>query len=78
MAAIHQIPVESVPGIVLADVLALYRDRLDSLGEPHPAFELAFRWIFERRASISGAVPDLVHGETGWGTSSSTTTALPP
>ena len=37
-------------------------DRLDHIGEPHPAFELAFRWLDEHRPAKSSPVA-VVHGD---------------
>jgi aminoglycoside phosphotransferase (APT) family kinase protein len=60
-AAIHAIPVEAVPGLQPADQLAQYRDVLDGLGEPHPAFELGFRWLEANRPPDNP--PCVVHGD---------------
>jgi len=48
-ARIHALGVEEVPSLRLQDPLAEYRIILDSSGEPHPVFELAFRWLEEHR-----------------------------
>lgn len=61
LAAIHAIPVDAVPGLQPADQVAQYRAVLDGLGEPHPAFELAFRWLEANRPSPSE--PCVVHGD---------------
>jgi len=60
-AAIHGIPVEAVPGLQPADQLAQYRAVLDGLGEPHPAFELGFRWLEANRPPDNP--PCVVHGD---------------
>jgi aminoglycoside phosphotransferase (APT) family kinase protein len=61
LAAIHQIPLDAVPGLSLTDEVARYRDVLDGLGEPHPAFELGFRWLDASRPRRSE--PSVVHGD---------------
>lgn len=45
LAALHAIDADTVPGLLDEDQLRRYRDVLDALGEPHPTFELAFRWL---------------------------------
>jgi aminoglycoside phosphotransferase (APT) family kinase protein len=53
-ARIHSIPADSLPALDVPDrksteiVLESYQTLLDSLGEPHPAFELALRWLARR------------------------------
>jgi aminoglycoside phosphotransferase (APT) family kinase protein len=51
-----------VPGLALVDPLDTYRQRLDELGQPHPAFELAFRWL-ETHRPPSTRGPVVVHGD---------------
>lgn len=41
--------------------LGEYRELLDSYGEPHPVFELTFRWLEERLPPVTGTA--LVHGD---------------
>jgi aminoglycoside phosphotransferase (APT) family kinase protein len=43
------------------DQVASYRTVLDSLGEPHPAFELGFRWLERNRPPTERTV--VVHGD---------------
>ena len=43
------------------DQVQQYREVLDLLGEPHPAFELAFRWLADRRPPPAGEA--IVHGD---------------
>ncbi len=43
------------------DELSLYREHLDLHGEPHPTFELAFRWLEDRRQTNDS--PCIVHGD---------------
>ena len=62
LARIHRILPGAVPGLMLVDPLETYRQRLDELGQPHPAFELAFRWLEEHRPATTRA-PVVVHGD---------------
>lgn len=64
-AAIHAIPVDAVPGLQPTDQLAQYRAVLDGLGEPHPAFELGFRWLAANRPVDNP--PCVVHGDLRMG-----------
>ena len=60
LAAIHRIPCPLSPGwpvVILWDS----RELLDRLDEPHPAFELAFRWLETARPPSSGE--SVVHGD---------------
>ncbi|HUY64602.1 MAG TPA: phosphotransferase family protein [Acidimicrobiales bacterium] len=61
LAAVHGIPPASVPGLSGGDQLEQQRGLLDHLGQPHPAFELALRWLAENRPARSGEV--VVHGD---------------
>jgi aminoglycoside phosphotransferase (APT) family kinase protein len=61
LAAIHRIPLGEVPGLAGGDPLEGLRTMLDRLGQPHPAFELGFRWLAETRPVRSGEV--VVHGD---------------
>ncbi len=61
LAAIHRIPVDRAPQLDAQDQLVQYRGILELLGEPHPAFELAFRWL-ERSRPPEGD-PAVVHGD---------------
>jgi aminoglycoside phosphotransferase (APT) family kinase protein len=59
LARIHTLPTdEALDG---SDQPAMYRGLLDALGEPHPAFELAFRWLDAHRPPPSGRT--VVHGD---------------
>ncbi|MEP6624314.1 MAG: phosphotransferase family protein [Acidimicrobiia bacterium] len=65
-AAIHALPVESLPRLPLQDAPALidqFRGVIDVLGEPHPAFELGLRWLTEHARSLPDTPPTLVHGD---------------
>jgi aminoglycoside phosphotransferase (APT) family kinase protein len=61
LAAVHRIPIEAAPELEHQDQITQYRDALDLLGEPHPAFELGFRWL-ERNRPPSERV-SVVHGD---------------
>ncbi len=61
LARIHAIDVSAVDGLEGVDPLATYRERLDEIGEPHPTFELAFRWLDDHRPPP--APPVVVHGD---------------
>lgn len=61
LAALHRIPVESVPELVREDQLSSYRTVLDNVHEPHPTFELAFRWLEANRPTPLTDV--VVHGD---------------
>lgn len=62
LGRIHQVPLDDVtPLLDLQDPIELFRDILDAFDEPHPAFELAFRWL-DRNRPEAGA-PALVHGD---------------
>jgi len=63
MARLHRIPIAAVPGLEAVDELALYHVKLDEIGEPHPAFELAFRWLDEHRTDAGAGRPQIVHGD---------------
>lgn len=61
MAAVHRIPVDAVSGLSGGDQVAQYREVLDALGEPHPAFELGLRWLDANRPPTNE--PRVVHGD---------------
>lgn len=61
LARIHAIDVGDIGGLDSGDQVAQYRQVLDALGEPHPAFELAFRWLEDRRPPSRRQ--SLVHGD---------------
>jgi aminoglycoside phosphotransferase (APT) family kinase protein len=60
-ARIHRIDPSSVAGLDESDMLTRYREQLDELGEPHPTFELAFRWLEEHRPPSRRRT--VVHGD---------------
>jgi aminoglycoside phosphotransferase (APT) family kinase protein len=61
LAAIHRIPPLEVPGLPAGDPVEQLRAIVDRLGQPHPAFELAFRWLGDNRPSRSAQ--GVVHGD---------------
>jgi aminoglycoside phosphotransferase (APT) family kinase protein len=61
LARIHSIDPAAVPGIADMDPVEHYREVLDTLGEPHPTFELALRWLDANRPPTIGGV--VVHGD---------------
>jgi aminoglycoside phosphotransferase (APT) family kinase protein len=61
LAAIHRIPPKGIPDLDDTDQLAQYREILDGLGEPHPAFELGFRWLVRNRPAATRR--GVVHGD---------------
>lgn len=60
-ARTHRIDLADVEGVPAADPLATTRASLDELGEPHPTFELAFRWLDDHRPPDRPST--LVHGD---------------
>jgi aminoglycoside phosphotransferase (APT) family kinase protein len=61
LAAVHRIPPSDVPGLPGGDAVEQLRAVVDRLGQPHPAFELAFRWLGDNRPPRSA--PVVVHGD---------------
>ncbi len=61
LAAIHRISLDAAPLPTVEDPLALLREWHDRLGEPHPAFELAFRALQAERPPARRRT--LVHGD---------------
>lgn len=65
VAAIHRIDPGAHPALPRSDPVDVARQRLDELGQPHPAFELGLRWLEEHRPD---PLPDtLVHGDVRLG-----------
>ena len=60
-AKIHSIPSSDVEYLPDTDQLEQYRLVLDTLGEPHPAFELGFKWLTANRLERTRTT--LVHGD---------------
>ena len=64
LARIHRIDPGAVPGLAGGDQVAQIRGTLDAVGEPHPAFELGFRWLAAHRPESVDAGPRaVVHGD---------------
>lgn len=61
LAALHRIPVENAPGLEDDDQVAYYRRVLDETRQPHPVFEVAFRWLEANRPPSAGRT--IVHGD---------------
>jgi aminoglycoside phosphotransferase (APT) family kinase protein len=61
LARLHAIDASAVEGLEAQDPLAYFRQMLDELGQPHPAFELAFRWLAANRPPPTA--PVVVHGD---------------
>ena len=60
-AHLHQIDVSSISGLVADDQMNRYQTVLRDLGEPHPVFEAAFRWLHINKPESTSAC--LVHGD---------------
>jgi aminoglycoside phosphotransferase (APT) family kinase protein len=60
LAALHTIPTD-VAALDEPDQLATWRETLDTLGRPHPAFELAFKWLGANRPPTTRRA--VVHGD---------------
>ncbi len=61
LAQLHTIDPDTVPGLAAQDQVRMYRQVLDLSGEPHPAFELTFKWLEEH--APPPCPPTLVHGD---------------
>ena len=61
LAQLHAVPTTTLHALPTVDQVQQYRDVLDQLGEPHPTFELAFRWLGGNRPPARPAA--LVHGD---------------
>ena len=60
-ARIHQVDVSTITGLTSTDQVSMYRKVMDDLGEPHPVFEIAFRWLEKNRPPSTATA--LVHGD---------------
>jgi aminoglycoside phosphotransferase (APT) family kinase protein len=60
-AHLHQIDVSSIPGLIADDQVKRFQTVLRDLGEPHPVFEAAFRWLEINKPDSTSAC--LVHGD---------------
>jgi aminoglycoside phosphotransferase (APT) family kinase protein len=61
LAAVHGIDCESISGLDLTDQFERFRELLDAMSEPHPAFELGFRWLARNRPPTRADT--VVHGD---------------
>ena len=61
LAKLHQIDVGTIDGLEGSDQVTQYRAALDNLGQPHPTFELAYRWLDANRPPPRAAA--VVHGD---------------
>jgi aminoglycoside phosphotransferase (APT) family kinase protein len=63
LAAIHALDTEPVAGFLglLDDPVDAQRSTFDLIGDPHPVFELAFRWLDGHRPEMGA--PTVVHGD---------------
>jgi aminoglycoside phosphotransferase (APT) family kinase protein len=61
LARLHSIDPATVGGLEDQDQLGHWRQMLDDLGQPHPAFELALRWLEANRPPPGP--PAVVHGD---------------
>ena len=61
LARIHQLPLDQAPHLPDADQLDDMRDLLHGLSDPHPALELAVRWLAANRPPTTARC--VVHGD---------------
>jgi aminoglycoside phosphotransferase (APT) family kinase protein len=61
LARLHSIDPRELAALVETDQVAQYRTMLDALDQPHPTFELAFRWLDEHRPMPTART--VVHGD---------------
>jgi aminoglycoside phosphotransferase (APT) family kinase protein len=61
LAGIHAIDPAVAPSLDEPDQVEMYRDVLDGFKEPHPAFELGFRWLNDNRPPTTRS--GVVHGD---------------
>ena len=61
LAAIHRVDPERITGLEETDQVRQFRELVDVLEQPHPAFELGFRWLEANRPPPSGR--SVVHGD---------------
>ncbi len=66
LARIHATPLATLPPLDLLDApaqIAQYRALIDGFGAPHPAFELALRWLTDHAPALPASGARLVHGD---------------
>ncbi len=61
LAQIHAVATDGLTALPMSDQLNQYREVLDLLGQPHPTFELVFKWLEANRPAVQP--PVLVHGD---------------
>lgn len=61
LARLHSIPVAAVPGLKPEEPVSRYMAIMDALGDPHPAFELAFKWLEANKPDVRDDA--VVHGD---------------
>ena len=61
MAAIHEVAVSDAPHLRAQEPVDSLRDLIDAMDQPHPAFELALRWLDAHRPP--GGEATVVHGD---------------
>ncbi|MEO6126267.1 MAG: phosphotransferase family protein [Ilumatobacteraceae bacterium] len=61
LVGLHSIDPATVPQLAATDQIDQYRTTLDTLGYPHPTFELTFRWLESNRPTTDRLT--VVHGD---------------
>jgi aminoglycoside phosphotransferase (APT) family kinase protein len=61
LAAVHSIDRTLISGLDPTDQFERFRELLDAMSEPHPAFELGFRWLERNRPPARADT--VVHGD---------------
>lgn len=61
LAGVHSVDPRQLPGLETHDPVERWREELDEIGTPSPAFELALRWLDAHRPPSARAA--VVHGD---------------
>ncbi|MGB8860701.1 MAG: phosphotransferase family protein [Ilumatobacteraceae bacterium] len=61
LAQLHAVDTTGLSSLPTTDQVQQYREALDQLGQPHPTFELVFKWLAAHRPPARP--PVLVHGD---------------
>jgi aminoglycoside phosphotransferase (APT) family kinase protein len=61
LAELHRIDPATIPGLEVEDQIQRFKKVLHDLGEPHPVFEVAFRWLEKNRPESQRQ--SVVHGD---------------
>ncbi|HQZ35280.1 MAG TPA: phosphotransferase family protein [Ilumatobacteraceae bacterium] len=61
LAQVHAVATDALTALPMLDQVTQYREVLDILGQPHPTFELVFKWLEANRPAARP--PVLVHGD---------------